>query len=329
MTDAYAAMLDEMAKNGFLKDEKPFDFSYHHLNEIFDQFLEFGDYFLQAQAKKHQYPPCYLYIVSDIGPNAYAVSTPDYKKIAFHSDAIELLYYYFTQKEAILEGEGLEDVQELLCPFNNPLSYAFFQYFQLYLFYHEYAHLVQRGSATKFSQMEFTGEAPEDVLESHARELDADWLSAAVLANHIYQRCADAEGQLKVDAAKELMGFTSIALTAIFCWFMKTAGYYENLYFMKHEHPHPYVRLVWISINMVHIISEAAPGISFNPVACVHRALDIAEILMEGDYKNPNSTFYTAFSQHLEEIIQHVQTVAAKIANMPELCQNKGNEYLP
>src|ERR1700761_3493517 len=103
MVHAYIKLIDLLVSTKIVDKKELYDYSYKELEEVYDQFYDFANTFLQDQVQKQRFPPSYLFFVDDESPNAYAVSTEKYKKIGFHFGAIEALYYFFERQKDILK----------------------------------------------------------------------------------------------------------------------------------------------------------------------------------------------------------------------------------
>ena len=329
MRQPYVDNYERIEAAGILAaDEKLYDYSDDERKDAYDDLFESANEFLQQQAKAQGFPPCFFYFRRDDSVNAFAISQKKYKRIAFTHGMVEALYDYFEQKEDLLQEAEFSDLHNVLAPYQNPYSYNFFQFWQMFTTYHEYAHLVQRGRNSEFSYAEFDSGKPGDILESHALELDADFLAASQLAINILEEMRDSAGNLKRDPG-DLQVLCSIALASAFIFFMKTAGGLKGLYFQENEHPHPYVRIAFLSNIMLDTIQKNAPDLPFDSRACVNRALDIAEKIMDGDYKDPAQTFKAEFGKHFDPIINHLVGVVEKMKTMPNLCYNLPPDRLP
>lgn len=155
MSEAYADLVVHLVRSGIVASQHLYDFSYKSLEVVYDQFYDFFNEILQEQAKKLGFPPSYLYFVDDEDPNAYASSPGDCKKIGIHYGAIEKLYEFFERQEDLLKTAPFNNVRDLLSSTGNPVYYAFTQYFYTFLFYHEYAHLIQRSPIESFTHIEY------------------------------------------------------------------------------------------------------------------------------------------------------------------------------
>jgi hypothetical protein len=328
MRQPYIDNIEQINKSGILDPgEKLYDYSYDFRVDAYDDFFENANHWLQRQAVAQQFPACFLYFRSDDTTNAFARSKPTHKRIAFTHGMIQSLYDYYHQQEDLLNSEEFSDAHKVLDRFNNPYWYALFQFWQMFITYHEYGHLVQRGRDAEVNYKEFNHINADNIMESHALELDADYLAASQVAVDILGICSDS-GILTPNAG-EIGTLCSVALASTFVFFMKTAGYYDGVYFLKNEHPHPYVRLMWVTNILLDTIAKSLPNITIDYKSCTERALEIADRLMEGDYKNPSQTFKQEMNIHYVPLMEHLEAVVKKIKSIKTLCYNLQDDQLP
>ncbi|SFN21978.1 hypothetical protein SAMN05428949_1987 [Chitinophaga sp. YR627] len=329
MRQAYIDNIERIQKARILdQGEKPYDYSYDHRVDAYDDFFESADFWLQKQALAQGFPPCFIYFRSDDDVNAFAVSKPGFKRIAFTHGMIELIYDYYRQQEDLLNSAEFSDVHQALAQFGNPYWYTFFQLWQMFVIYHEYGHLVQKGKNAEINYREYNSGNVDNILESHALELDADFLAASELARNIMSAACDQNGLLAIDET-ELSTLCSVALASTFIFFMKVAGQHPSVYFMDKEHPHPYVRLMWVTNILIDTIIKSISGIKLDPKTCTLKALEIADRIMDGDYKNPSQTFSQEMTIHYPDLLNHLTTIVQKMESMSTLCYNLHPDQLP
>jgi hypothetical protein len=110
---------------------------------------------------------------------------------------------------------------------------------------------------------------------------------------------------------------------------MKTADHNEGLYYLKHEHPHQYVRIAWIANIILDTILKNEPSLQLNLRACINRSLEIVGKIMEGDLYDPTQSFKAEFTKNFNSILQYLETIVEKMKTMPTLCYNLPPDRLP
>ena len=196
MIETYGNVVLELYRKRIIPRGSAYDYSGNELEQYYDDFFTAGNDFLQEHAIKQNFPPSYFYFVDNDQTKAYSRSEPEFKIIGIYYPMVEKHFDFFQKKEHLLELPDFENIRAVLSGFNNPMFYSFFQYVQIFIIYHEYAHLIQRGRDATFSYLDAEdGEAQgEDALESHAREQDADWLAANLISHLVLEHFRDDQG---------------------------------------------------------------------------------------------------------------------------------------
>jgi hypothetical protein len=331
MTNAYVKMMDDLEAAGIRTMRDHYDFSRDALDEEYDSFFEYSTTHMKKKEKDLGYPTCYLYIRNDPTINAYAASTPTYKIIGFHHGCFERLYSFFNSQEDLLNDPEYGTIKSLLARLGNDTIYSFFQYYMMFLYYHEFAHLVQ-GSRTKttFYLQEYAtkGQGCTDILYCHAREMDSDWLACNACGIMVGQFFLDEQNNFN-GTGEELTTLATVALTAIFCYFLIAAGYNQEIYFEAEDHPHPFVRISYVAEFLAKVIAGNKPdSVKFDANSAVGSALELSERMLSSTFPNALPNFKQAFTENKHQIEEYVNKIIDRAIDTPELCMNQSHDIL-
>lgn len=331
MTEEYIKLMNHLEVAGIRTMQEHYDFSRDRLNDYYDSFISYADDHLQKKAAELAFPPTYLYIRKDVTLNAYASSTDEYKILGFHHGAFEQMYDFFEAQSELLNEPQHGAVRKLLEHTENPPFYAFFQYFMMFLYYHEYAHLVQGSRCgSSFFLLEYLGakQSVVDVLVSHAREFDADILACNAVGRLVAHHFLDEKGQFTA-TSQELTLLASVALTSIFCYFWIAPGGRVPLYYQEFDHPHPYIRICYIAIYLTNAIAINIPvNIQMDPKLAVTNALKLAEIMISIKFPVAVRRFAEEFKANDQKISDYVNVIINRAVEIPELCNNRPDNVL-
>lgn len=328
MHPQYIATVHEMLLHNLALPEHFYDYNADPLYHFYTNFYEFANTHFQGEIAKLQVPACYLVFSNDLSTNARAISTPGFKYIEINRGAIENMHAFFESKSWIFDRPEYASLKAFENILGNATYITLFQCYSIFLYYHEFAHLMQRSTIVQFSLSEnenaqVTG---AEVLENHTREFDADWLGASNMAITITQYLTGY--YLPEELTSEVIGdLVVLGLTAIFCFFLKAAGYHQDLYFMVNQHPHPYIRINYITEFIIKTLSPNLPdNIILDESAIVTKAMKLSEALLQEEFGNPVQSFGETFLLYNAEILNHITQIIDYSKTMPTLCVNREEE---
>ena len=115
----------------------------------------------------------------------------------------------------------------------------------LFIYYHEYGHLIQFRSKLISSNKQETHEAINNINnQSHIFEFDADAFSSLSLATQIYQYF---ENNYKRKTQKDFENIIILMLSSILVRILSSPGCGLDFYKEEYSHPHWIVRLFCIA----------------------------------------------------------------------------------
>ncbi len=240
------------------------------------------------------------------------------------------MFNIFENQKEILNKEEYQSLHVLISRTNNPTYITIYQLYTLFLYYHEYAHLVQQlSNAPSYldEKSDFKVDKTE-ILDNHCRELDADWLGSSNLALSIVQFMDDYNGRTQ-GSPEELADLVSMGIAAIYCFFLKAAGYYQELYLMEHRHPHPYIRIIYVTQFIIETLpGNLPPGFKLDKSTILRKGMKLAENLLTSDFGNPVINFAQAWAQSADEMEARISAIIDRAVDKPELCRNRPPESI-
>ena len=188
-----------------------------------------------------------------------------------------------------------------------------FQLLSLFLFYHETGHLIQQkieGRGTD-AYVEFLGEdnlPPEEVRIRHMREMDADWFAGQQLALHIKKCAEDLSGDGRLIDRQMLQLVSSLAMAAVYMYFIFSSSDHPGLYLEEHSHPHPLVRLSY----MYNCLFQNIEGNVFSEIPqadILKEAVRISDRLMLTPLRNIVRDYSIGLHNRLTDVEQHIKEI--------------------
>lgn len=207
-----------------------------------------------------------MYFTNDSRVNALAGHGQIYYVIKINMGVLHELYslFYFND---ILDDPELLEYQEFGNFLENslneqtrvPLSFLMAQNGTLFTYYHELGHLIQfsqKGAGKAMQSEQYTDEDKDkfDPLK-HIEEFDADQHGASSLAFHIYDLFQKLPEPARTEEIMKKLIIVSLVGTMGYIFFLwKSIN--RDMYYDKSTHPHPLIRIAWISANIIDVIQK-------------------------------------------------------------------------
>ena len=165
--------------------------------------------------------------------------------------------------ENYLENEKLNEFVENNFPdhikqFDNPISYLAFQITTQFTYYHELAHLFQFSKRKNEIELQErkTNDVEFDIIK-HKLEINADTYSSIAIATHLQQYIDKIFGdKINHDIATDTIKILGSCLLNYIINFSDK----KEIYFNQYSHPHPFLRLLNIILNISNHI-ESMPNL--------------------------------------------------------------------
>lgn len=227
--------------------------------------------------------------------------------------------------ENYLENERLNEFIESNFPdyiqkFDNPISYLAFQITTQFTYYHELAHLFQFCKTKNEIELQErkTNDAEFNIIK-HKLEINADTYSSIAIATHLQQYIDKIFGdEINYDIATD----TIKILGACLLNYIITFSDETNIYFDKHSHPHPFLRLLNIILNISNHI-ESMPNLKEKNI--ILNGKEVFKSILDFYQKlEDNGVFKTKFS---DLIYQNVDFQNDIIKYLSELLKFDNTNY--
>lgn len=202
------------------------------------------------------FAPVLIYFNNRRNQNAFACKRGKYSIVSFNCGTIIHLIQTFNTIKFASKKSNLDS---LLDSDVNKLMYQLCLHFTLY---HEMAHLIQKSTYLSKGLKELH-EADENYEElRHLLELDADQFSSLCLGSHI---CDYLERIDPLNQNSELEEHVlTIAIAALMVYILSFNSANEKIYYKKHHHPHPSIRLSLIAQTVIDYTYQARNKRSIN-----------------------------------------------------------------
>jgi hypothetical protein len=256
------------------------DTPYEHLC---DDFYKFCRQHLNDNSTKYNVEPSIFIYLGVFDSNASAQYKNDAFSIHINVGLIKKCKEIYLENK--LFDEYLEkQYSEIIKHFDNPITVLAFQIATQFTYYHEFAHLIQfeKKRANITMQERFVKTSTYDQVKQHM-ETNADTLASIAIASHIQQYIKKSFGN---KITQENVEFTIILLCA--CLLNHIANFYSNLpniYFKEHKHPHPFIRLFTVNLNIVNYLNQSEffkeKGIEIKTTRLFKQVLDFYQELEE------------------------------------------------
>lgn len=326
MSPAYTALIHELNHQALVApDEVYMTDAVPRLTDVYELFYEFANTHLQGRRQALGFPPSYLFFRNDFSVNAFARTRAAYKMIGINYGCFEQMFGLYEDNEAKFGGQEYESLHQVCVKIGNPLHICLFQFFSMFVYYHEYAHLVQRSPLSTFQIDEsLSGNVPApDVLRSHAYELDADWYASSNAGQHMTQFFEDVNHEF-TGTEQEVSDMASLGLTAILCYFIKSGGAFPQMYLAERTHPHAFVRLCYCTIFLLNTLApNLPPNFVINQADILNKSISMAELILAGPPGNPVAGFAGIFMQHQQAMENHINDIIDYAVGDPFLCRNR------
>lgn len=298
---------------GIIPKQDIFDFEGTPVENILAPFYSFCRENIDININRKDIPNTHLLFTNSYEVNARARVKDDNGVILFN---IGLLRYCI---ENFKNNEHLNDFFSSLFPELNskidlPINELAFQVITQFTYYHELAHLLQFSN--KVNEIELQERASEQNdfnISRHKLEINADTYSIVCISTHLIQYM----NKRNIKDSKEIVELFSFLGTCLLCYVLSFSNNKE-LYFNKHSHPHPLLRLFNVILNM-----------SFH----THKFYNTDEIDYKMIYQNifslyPKMESLKIFSTEFSDILEHSKDHMNEINDyLWELMQFDLNEY--
>lgn len=289
-------------------------------------FFEFAQEHLERDDMDYDVRPAMFYYNDRDSLNALARTVDGLGLIEVNMGAIDKLLRLYTPREHLFEETDLLVYRQLAEAQRVSPTIFMFQMLSLFLLYHETGHLIQQkeeGGGTE-AYVEFLGEdvlRPEEVRIRHMREMDADWFAGEQMALHIKKFTQNLSGAGRPIDPQALRLVTSLALAAVYMYFVFSSTDHPELYLEEHSHPHPLVRLCY----MYNCLFQNIEGNVFSQIPqadILKEAIRISEKLMLTPVRNIVRDYSLGLYGRLGDVGNYIKEIIGNTEHYPFLCSH-------
>lgn len=311
-------------EKGIIDKSDIFDYRETPFEELFADYYNFCREHLNSTSETYGINPSVFIFNNNLVPNAKAQYSNDTFSIHINLGLFKkCVHSYLNNKK--LDDYLSQKYSDLLKDFDNPLTTLAFQVSTQFTYYHEFAHLVQFSKVREqFSLQErYDKEVPYDI-EKQSLEINADSLASIAIATHIQQYIKKSLGeninQEKVELTIILICSCLLNYVATFC------DDVSEIYFEKYGHPHPFLRLFAINLNILNYLNQSEffldNGIDIRMNELFKRILDFYEDLEK------NKIFDTKISEAMTVGAKNQKEIVSHLGNLIELKMDKYNNAI-
>ena len=320
----YTEVIEELKNAGIAaKEGAYFDYELSPNVQLYRAFREACQNFLESDDLKEFFEFPRMYFCTNTTFNAGAYIEGKYSLVEIFAGAIQYLYTLYREKRDVFDNEKITHYTSIAAAFQITADEYLFQITTSFLMYHETGHLIQRNNQSA-SLFEYNENGCNDkVEERHVKEFDADWFASNRLVMQILGLVTELHGKLDtVDKVEFLHKMAELALAALYISFVDLAEGEPKIYYDRHCHPHPAVRLTYIVIHFVDTV-QFQVGVKIDQPRIIRNTLMISTDFMKE--KNPNPV--EAWSKEIYEKSGDIQVYINKLVEdcnkYPECCRNK------
>lgn len=256
MPENYDLEIENSTKNNILKNADIFDFRGLPIEEHFEGLYKFCRENLDINAERENISPNIFLYTNSFEINAKAGFVNGQNVILINMGLMKNCLSNYSENYKL--NEFVENkYPDLIKKLDNPISYLAFQLTTQFTYYHELAHLFQ--FCKKKNEIELSERKTDDKYDliKHKLEINADTYASIAIATHLQQYIDKVFGN-EIDqktATDTIKILGACLLNYVINFSDKTEIYIDN-----HSHPHPFLRLLNIILNISNHI-ESMPNL--------------------------------------------------------------------
>jgi len=242
-------------EKGIIAKSDIFDYRETPFEHLFDDYYKFCREHLDNSLKTYSLNPSIILFTNNLVPNAKAQYSNDTFSIHINLGLFKKCADSYLNNEK-LDKYLSDKYSDLLSDFDNPLTALAFQVSTQFTYYHEFAHLVQFSKVREQLSLQerYNKEVPYDK-EKQSLEINADSLASIAIASHIQQYIIKSFGE---NISQEKVEITIILICSCLLNYVATfCDDVSEIYFEKYSHPHPFLRLFAINLNILNYLKQS------------------------------------------------------------------------
>jgi len=292
--------------------------------ELFSNYYQFCRENLDIQSGKFGIEPVIFIYCNYFSSNARAAYGNNIFSITINLGLIKRCEEFYLHNTA-LDEFLTQKYPDVIAHFDNLPSVLAFQAATQFTYYHELGHLVQfNKDRNELSLQEHYEQGSEYDAVKHFLEINADSFAAIALAGHFQQF-------IERNFAGGFTVMKAETTIAIFLTFLlnHVANFGDNLkeiYFAEHTHPHPFLRLFAVVLNIVHNLNLSPfmqeRGVAVDAKRLFKQGLNLYEEMED------TGIFNTVFKDAMAAAAQQQEHIVAYLGQLIEFNVDAYNNAL-
>jgi hypothetical protein len=296
------------------------DFSDSPLSVYYQDYFAYCQDYLDRDFPQFNIHPARIYFNTNITFNGAARKNRGYYLVEICQGIFAHLNTFYRTREHKFDEPFLIPYRDMTLGFRQPPGYLLLQFMGLYLFYHEVGHLIQIQGESPTHYAEYLEDdciGPE-VAKRHMRELDADWFAAYNMASHIFVMLEKGDdNKLPLDAAMAT-DLIALILSGLYMHFIERSAGHPGIYYDKECHPHPAVRLSYMTMFLLQNMQGNVTG-TLDVPEIIKKTVGVSEYFMKEEGKNIVADQVMAIVPHAKPINDYVGKILADTQSYPYL----------
>ncbi|MBU3050375.1 hypothetical protein KNV96_19730, partial [Chryseobacterium indologenes] len=239
------------------KQSDVFDYRELPNEELYNQFYTFCRANIDIHSAKLNINPNYFIFTTDLRSNAQAIRIKSDYYLLINMGLIQSSIDHLLKNDKLDQFINKE-YAELVSYFDNTVGALGFQIATQFAYYHEIAHLIQfsKKGETFSSLQEMYSSASTYNIKQHKLEINADTYAAFAITEHIEEYLRESfSDELSLEKAHNTFVILGVCLLNHIARFSNLNA---DIYFQKSSHPHPFLRLFNVILNIAHYLNNTS-----------------------------------------------------------------------
>lgn len=249
----YDVEIENSINNGILDYANIFDFRDTPNQDLFEGLYTFCRENLNINSERENISSNIFLFTNSFSVNAKAGFINNYSVILINLGLMKNCIENYFENEKL--NEFVENAfPDYIKKYDNPISILAFQITTQFTYYHELAHLFQfTKQKDEIELQERKTDAGNFDIIKHKLEINADTYSSIAIATHLQQYIDKTFGdEINLNIATDTIKILGACLLNYIINFSDNT----NIYLNQHSHPHPFLRLLNIVLNISNHIEQ-------------------------------------------------------------------------
>lgn len=311
-------------------DSEVFDYEFSPENDVYSKYFDFCQTYLNSNFTKLKIQPAFFYYRKYDELNAAAFKKNDTNFIAISKFLFHILNEKLNKSNELFKTEKLVGKYfelKRIIPFE--LEKLIFQSTTLFIFHHEFGHIIQGSEMKEFDFKENLMNSIDEEfnINSHLREYDADLNGAQFTCFHTIEYFEDLQDEHSL-SPETIHKLLAISLSGIMIY--RLMFLYNGMvklpknnpigfYLKKNTHPHPIVRIAYIIQHFAQAF-ETNTNISVDENHLYNLTIEIADSFFE---ESNYVQFIDTYHENKADIDVYINELNALAENDESLVRNK------